>query len=99
MFLAAFTSRSCSALHAGHVQRLTDSGISSTTWPHAEHRLLLGIITKSSAVLREVLDEETGEIQWFRLDPKRREYVQVSDPSEACVGGGAGAVLRALQRN
>lgn len=46
----------------------------------------LGIITKSSAALREVLDEETGEIQWFRLDPKRREYVQVSDPNEAREG-------------
>lgn len=46
----------------------------------------LGIITKSSAALREVICQETGEIQWFRLDPKRREYVQVSDPDQARQG-------------
>ena len=38
---------------------------------------------KSTCHFREVLDEKTGEIQRFRFDPKRREYLPVSDPLSA----------------
>lgn len=43
----------------------------------------LGITAKSSAAFKEAVCQETGEIQRFRLDPVRREYVLVSDSSAA----------------
>lgn len=43
----------------------------------------LVVHTKSSATFHTVLDQNTGEIQQFRLDAKRREYVQVSDDDAA----------------
>ena len=46
-------------------------------------RRALGIPAKSSAAVREVIDEKTGEIQRFRLDPRRREYVLETDPDES----------------
>ena len=39
----------------------------------------LGNLPKSIGQIREVVDENTGEIQRFRLDSKRREYVPVVD--------------------
>ncbi|MBU9633638.1 protein rep [Burkholderia multivorans] len=43
----------------------------------------LGNLPKSIGQIREVVDEKTGEIQRFRLDPKRREYVPVVDDATA----------------
>lgn len=53
------------------------------TAPPAAARRPLGITAKSSAAFREVIDQKTGEIQRFRLDPKRREYVLEKDPATA----------------
>jgi hypothetical protein len=49
--------------------------------PAAERPLV--VHTKSSATFHTVLDQNTGEIQQFRLDAKRREYVQVSNDDAA----------------
>lgn len=43
----------------------------------------LGIFPKSSVKNRVVIDEKTGEIQRFRLDERRREYVQERDEETA----------------
>lgn len=43
----------------------------------------LGNLPKSIGQIREVVDEKTGEIQRFRLDAKRREYVPVVDDATA----------------
>lgn len=43
----------------------------------------LVILPESSAAFREVIDENTGEIQRFRLDARRREYVQEKDQDTA----------------
>ncbi|MBR8030373.1 protein rep [Burkholderia cenocepacia] len=43
----------------------------------------LGNLPKSIGQIREVVDEKTGEIQRFRLDSKRREYVPVVDDATA----------------
>jgi hypothetical protein len=40
--MAAFTSRSCSTPHSGHVHLLVDRGSLSLTKPQAEQRLVLG---------------------------------------------------------
>lgn len=40
----------------------------------------LGNLTESRAAFREFVDEKTGEIQRFRLDSVRREYVLDTDP-------------------
>lgn len=45
----------------------------------AEPKAPLVLLTKSSAAFREVIDEKTFEIQGFRLDNKRREYVHEKD--------------------
>lgn len=65
-------------------QRSEDGAPASARGPLAEaaERPLVHI-TKSSAALREVLDPETGEIQWFRVDERRREYVRESEPKAA----------------
>lgn len=46
-------------------------------------RPALGILTQSSAARKVVIDQETGEIQAFRLDSRRREYVAETDPDES----------------
>ena len=43
----------------------------------------LGNLPKSIGQIREVVDEKTGEIQRFRLDLKRREYVPIVDDATA----------------
>jgi hypothetical protein len=43
----------------------------------------LGNLPKSIGQIREVVDENTGEIQRFRLDSKRREYVPFVDEVSA----------------
>jgi hypothetical protein len=43
----------------------------------------LGNLPESIGQIREVIDEKTGEIQRFRLDPKRREYVLITDDATA----------------
>ena len=53
----------------------------------------LGNLPKSNSQIREVLDEKTGEIQRFRLDSKRREYVQVVDEAVAVNEARSGRLL------
>lgn len=43
----------------------------------------LGTLTESNSQIREVVDEKTGEIQRFRLDERRREYVREVDAKQA----------------
>jgi hypothetical protein len=42
MFLAAFTSRSCTVPHAAHAHRRTLSGFGPSFTPHAEHTCDVG---------------------------------------------------------
>jgi len=44
---------------------------------------LLVHITKSAAALRGVIDQKTGEIQWFKLNERSREYCSVDSPENA----------------
>lgn len=60
----------------------------------------LGNLPKSIGQIREVIDEKTGEIQRFRLDPKRREYVLVVDEAAAVNEARSGRfMLQKVSRN
>lgn len=72
------------------------------TAPPGAQRSALGITAKSSAAFREVIDEKTGEIQRFRLDAKRCEYVLEKDADESrfaryALQGVARGILRGQQ--
>jgi Replication protein. len=58
----------------------------------------LGTLTESSGQFRTVTDEETGEIQRFRLDEQRREWVAVEGLSDADAIRSARAGRLMLQR-